>query len=85
MRWNLGLLFLAALGFWLSMTSLLPVLPAYIQDLGATDQQVGFVMGCFAIGLLLARTRLGKMVDEQGRKRVILIGAVVVAIASGVA
>ena len=81
MRWNLGLLFLAALGFWLSMTSLLPVLPAYIQDLGATDQQVGFVMGCFAIGLLLARTRLGKMVDEQGRKRVILIGAVVVAIA----
>lgn len=81
MRWNLGLLFTAALGFWLSMTSLLPVLPAYIQDLGATDQQVGFVMGCFAIGLILARTRLGRMVDEQGRKRVILIGAAVVAIA----
>ncbi|MBV5260764.1 MFS transporter [Synechococcus moorigangaii CMS01] len=81
MRWNLGLLFAAALGFWLSMTSLLPVLPAYVQDLGATDQQVGFVMGCFAIGLILARTRLGRMVDEQGRKRVILIGAAVVAIA----
>ncbi|WP_024545390.1 MFS transporter [Picosynechococcus sp. NKBG15041c] len=80
-RRNFIFLFIAGLGFWLSMTSLLPVLPAYIQDLGATDQQVGFVMGCFAIGLILARTRLGRMVDEQGRKRVILIGAAVVAIA----
>lgn len=80
-RWNLSLLFLAGLGFWLSVTSLLPVLPTYVQDLGATDQQVGFVMGCFAIGLILARTRLGRMVDEQGRKKVILIGATVVAIA----
>ncbi len=78
---NLGFLFLAALGFWLSMTSLLPVLPAYIQDLGATDQQVGFVMGCFAIGLLLSRAQLGKLADEKSRKLVILIGAAVVGIA----
>lgn len=80
-RLNLGFLFLTGLGFWVSMTSLLPVLPTYIQDLGATDQQVGLVMGSFAIGLLLSRTQLGKMVDEQGRKRVILLGTLVVAIA----
>ncbi|OKH19727.1 MFS transporter [[Limnothrix rosea] IAM M-220] len=78
---NLAFLFAAALGFWLSMTSLLPVLPAYIQDLGATDQEVGFVMGCFAIGLLLSRAQLGKMADEKSRKLVILIGAAVVGIA----
>ncbi|AFY36516.1 major facilitator superfamily MFS_1 [[Leptolyngbya] sp. PCC 7376] len=78
---NLAFLFLAALGFWLSMTSLLPVLPAYIQDLGASDQQVGFVMGCFAIGLLLSRAQLGKMADEKSRKLVIMIGAAVVGIA----
>ncbi|MGB2924733.1 MAG: MFS transporter [Limnothrix sp.] len=80
-RLNLTFLFLAGLGFWLSLTSLLPVIPAYVQDLGATDQQVGFVMGCFAIGLLLSRTKLGKMADEQGRKRIILIGALVAGIA----
>lgn len=80
-RINLGFLFLAALGFWLSMTSLLPVLPIYIKDLGGSDSQVGFVMGAFAIGLLLSRAYLGKMVDEQGRKRVILLGAAVTGIA----
>lgn len=80
-RINLAFLFLSALGFWFSMTSLLPVLPAYVQDLGATDQQVGFVMGCFAVGLICSRAHLGKMADEKSRKVVILIGAAVTGLA----
>ena len=63
------------------MTSLLPTLPAYIADLGGTTQQVGLVMGCFAIGLLLSRTWLGWLADNRSRKLVVLIGTVVVALA----
>lgn len=63
------------------MTSLLPVLPLYIQDVGGTKQQVGLVMGCFAIGLILSRTWLGQLADRRGRKIIILIGTVVAAIA----
>jgi MFS family permease len=78
------------------MTSLLPVLPAYIEemspgvrqiDLGtfslllSVQSQVGIVMGCFALGLLLSRTRLGHMADQRGRKIVVLIGAAVAGIA----
>lgn len=80
-RLNLAFLFLSASGFWLSMTSLLPVLPVYIQDLGATDDEVGFVIGCFAIGLICSRTYLGKIADEKSRKIVLLIGAAVTGIA----
>ncbi len=61
---NLLILFLCALCFWTSITSLLPTLPAYIQDIGATVKQVGYVMGCFAIGLLLSRVWLGKLADN---------------------
>lgn len=61
---NLGILFFCALCFWTSLTCLLPVLPAYIEDIGATAKQVGYVMGCFAIGLLLSRVWLGKLADE---------------------
>lgn len=61
---NLVILFFCALCFWTSITCLLPVLPAYIQDIGATAKQVGYVMGCFAIGLLLSRVWLGKLADE---------------------
>ena len=63
------------------MTSLLPVLPAYIEDVGGTTQQVGLVMGCFAIGLLLSRTWLGWIADRRSRKLVLLIGTAVAGIA----
>ncbi|MDJ0576483.1 MAG: MFS transporter [Xenococcaceae cyanobacterium MO_234.B1] len=74
---NLMILFITGLLFWISITTLLPTLPAYIQDVGATPQQVGFVMGCFAIGLLCSRTFLGKLADSHSRKLVILIGSIV--------
>jgi MFS family permease len=93
---NFQFLFVAGLSFWLSMTSLLPVLPAYIEEVSPGEQpirlgsfsvllsvqsQVGIVMGCFAIGLLLSRTQLGQMADRRGRKIVVLIGTVVAGIA----
>ena len=61
---NLLILFLCAFFFWISITILLPTLPAYFQDIGATAQQIGFIMGCFAIGLLCSRVFLGKLADE---------------------
>lgn len=75
---NLAALFGAGLLFWTSLTSMLPTLPAYIADVGGTPQQVGLVMGCFAIGLLVFRSRLGQMADRRSRKLVVLIGAAVV-------
>jgi MFS family permease len=78
---NFLVLFVSGLFFWLSMTCLLPVLSAYIQDVGGTTQQVGLIMGCFAIGLLLSRAWLGELADRRGRKITLLIGTAVVAIA----
>jgi MFS family permease len=67
--------------FWSSLASLLPTLPLYIQDVGATKQQIGLVMGCFAIGLLLFRSLVGRLADQHSRKIVLLIGMAVAAIA----
>lgn len=80
-RRNLLLLFTAGLLFWSSIASMLPTLPPYIEDMGATTQQLGIAMGCFAIGLLLFRAPLGILADNHSRKLVIIIGALVVAIA----
>ena len=80
-RKNLLVLFAAGLLFWSSLASLLPTLPLYVQDVGGTTQQVGFVMGAFAVGLLLCRPTLGKIADLRSRKLVVLIGMAVVAIA----
>ncbi len=65
----------------MSLTVLLPTLPLYIESLGANQQQVGLVMGSFAIGLLLLRGILGQWADRRSRKLVIQIGAIAVALA----
>ncbi|MBD1814380.1 MFS transporter [Microcoleus vaginatus DQ-U2] len=80
-RRSLLTLFTAGLLFWSSLASLLPTLPLYVQFVGGTKQQIGFVMGAFAIGLLLSRPQLGKIADSRGRKQVLLLGASVAAIA----
>ena len=81
LRRNLLILFTAGLLFWSSISSLLPTLPLYIDDVGASKQEIGIVMGSFAIGLLLSRPMLGRLADERGRKIVLLIGTIVAAIA----
>lgn len=81
LRRDLLVLFTAGLLFWSSMASLLPVLPLYIRDVGGSNQDVGIVMGAFAIGLLCFRPRLGQLSDRPGgRKQVLLIGMIVCAL-----
>ncbi len=63
------------------MAALLPTLPLYLEDVGGSKQQIGIVMGGFAIGLLMFRPMLGRLADQRGRKILLLIGAIVAAIA----
>lgn len=81
LRRNLLTLFTAGLLFWSSLSSLLPTLPLFFEDSGASKQQIGIIMGSFAIGLLLFRPWLGRLADKRGRKIVLLIGILVAAIA----
>ena len=81
LRRNLLVLFTAGLLFWSSIASLLPTLPLYIEDIGATSQQIGIVMGSFAIGMLIFRPWCSNLADRRGRKIVLLIGMSAAAIA----
>lgn len=75
-------LFGAALLFWLGLTLLLPTLPLYLDEvIGASDQQIGWVVGAFALGMLLFREPLGRLTDVRGRKLGIQIGLLVLATA----
>ncbi|TAE59020.1 MAG: MFS transporter [Nostocales cyanobacterium] len=80
-RKNLLILFAAGLLFWSSLASLLPTLPLYIESIGATKQQIGIVMGSFAVGMLIFRPQLGVLADRKGRKAVLIIGMMASAIA----
>lgn len=81
LRRNLTLMFVAGLCFWAGLAGLLPALPLYIEQFGANGQQIGFVMASFAIGLLAMRPVMARLTDERGRKPVLLIGLMAIAIA----
>lgn len=78
---SLLILFIAGLCFWTSITALLPTLPLYVEFLGGTKQQIGWVMGAFALGLLPSRFWFGPLADRKGRKLILLIGTIVAMIA----
>jgi MFS family permease len=80
-RRSLLVLFITGLLFWTSIAILLPTLPAYLDEIGINQQQIGLIIGAFAIGLLATRPIVGKLADTRGRKLVLLIGTGVVAIA----
>jgi MFS family permease len=80
-RRSLLVLFATGLLFWMSIAVLLPTLPAYLDTIGINQQQIGLIIGAFAIGLLFTRSVIGRLVDSRGRKFVLIIGTVVVAIA----
>jgi MFS family permease len=80
-RRSLLVLFITGLLFWTSIAILLPTLPAYLEDIGINQQQIGLIIGAFAIGLLGTRSVIGKVADTRGRKFVLIVGTIVVAIA----
>jgi MFS family permease len=80
-RRSLLVLFATGLLFWMSIAILLPTLPAYLDTIGIDQQQIGLIIGAFAIGLLATRSVIGRLVDSRGRKFVLIIGTIVVAIA----
>lgn len=77
LRKKLTAIFLTGLFFWSSMASQLPTLPLYINTLTKSFDEVGVIMGSFAIGLLACRSYLGRLTDRKGRTYTMRIGLVV--------
>lgn len=80
-RHNLLVLLVAGFCFWASFGAQLPTLPLYIREIGATEQQLGVVMGAFALGILSSRIWLSKIADLHSRNIVLQIGLSVAMIA----
>ncbi len=60
---------------------MIPNLALYIGSFGASNQEIGWVMASFAVGLLCFRPRMARLTDRVGRKPALLIGVLVIAIA----
>jgi predicted MFS family arabinose efflux permease len=48
--------------------------PGYIEDLGASEVEIGLIVGVTALAAILIRPRIGMEMDRRGRRPVILAG-----------
>ena len=62
--------FVSMLGFGLVM----PLLPIYARDFGATGTQLGFLTASFAVARLITTLPGGWLADRAGRKKPIILG-----------
>ncbi len=60
---------------------MIPNLALYVGSFGASNQEIGWVMASFAVGLLVFRPWMARLSDRVGRKPALLTGVVVIAIA----
>lgn len=81
-RRDLALLFGAVGAFFLSVSMMIPTIPLYVRDLGASPVQVGLVVGVFSFGVLVVRPFVGRAIDRKGRRPALIAGAALAALAS---
>ncbi|MDD3270252.1 MAG: MFS transporter [Syntrophomonadaceae bacterium] len=73
---NFILLCLANLVLYMSTNMLIPSLPRYLLKIGGNPLDVGYVMAAYTIGAMFIRPFGGWLVDNYGRKRILILGMI---------
>ncbi|RME50753.1 MAG: MFS transporter [Caldilineae bacterium] len=75
-RRNLIILFLTMVVIMLGFGIIIPILPFYVEAMGASGRDLGLLMAIFALMQLIFAPMWGGLSDRIGRKPVLLIGIV---------
>jgi Arabinose efflux permease len=70
--------FLIFFGFYF----LIPSLPPYAASLGASKEEIGFVVGIYSVAAVTVRFTTGSWLDRYGRKRFLVAGLLLFAVAA---
>ena len=77
--WTKNFIVASAVNFFLILIFylLMVTIAAYaVKEFSATTSEAGLVTGIFIIGTLIGRLAIGRVIDQIGRKRTLIIGLV---------
>ena len=69
-------IFLIVLVDILGMTIILPLLPFYAEEFGASPRQIGLLIATYAVCQLVSGPLLGQLADRMGRKPLLLVSQI---------
>ncbi|MDO6656781.1 MFS transporter [Anaerobacillus sp. 1_MG-2023] len=83
--WTRNFIFICMANFFIfaGFQMTLPTLPLFVNELGGSDQLIGFVVGIFTLSALLIRPWSGHVLESLGRRIIFLIGLIVFVISVG--
>ena len=70
---QLGIIFFTIFIDMMGFGIVIPILPKYVEILGATSMQIGVLMGVFSLAQFLMLPFWGQLSDRVGRKPVLLL------------
>jgi MFS transporter, DHA1 family, multidrug resistance protein len=73
-RWNIAILFFCMMVVMLGFGMIIPILPFYIENMGASGQELGILMAIFSMAQFIFSPIWGGLSDRIGRKPVLAIG-----------
>ncbi len=77
----LGVIFLTTFLDLLGFGLIIPILPTFAEDLGASEMQIGFIAAIYALMNFSFSPFWGRMSDRHGRRPIILVSILVTAVA----
>jgi len=77
-----SILFFSLFSAVLGMGAVVPLLPVYAKNLGATGLYIGFVFGAFSLSRTILLPVFGRLSDKYGRKPFIVFGLLIYSLIS---
>ena len=68
LKGNFLLLVASSFLFLMSSHLLVPILPAYLANMGALETDVGIIVGMMALDAVFTRIPVGRFIDMHGRR-----------------
>jgi MFS family permease len=69
--------------FWFSMYTCVPILTAYLKDLGASNRMAGLIVGMYGLSQMLLRIPVGVLSDKFHKRKVFILFGLIFSILSG--
>ncbi len=80
---KIPLFYLTTVLYWFSLYTYVPTLPIYVRSIGASYKMVGLIIGSYGFTQMLFRIPIGIISDRLNKRKVFIIGALMVALFSG--
>lgn len=70
--------------FWFSMYTCVPILTAYVMDLGSSSPMAGVIVGMYGLSQMLLRIPVGVVSDRIHKRKIFIIAGLLFSVFSGV-